>query len=116
MIWNQKAFLARFIYIKYYYQGGICMRAIKIKIKSGSFYSSDVQEIDSIYIMNNGVGSYSKKADVHDYLKKYPGTIQVDIYPYPNLIPEVSTSGEKYVRSTPDASKKDNLMNLPKEY
>ena len=44
---------------------------------------------------------FFKKADLHDYLKKNPGSIKVYISPYPDLIPAVSSTGEKYVRSEP---------------
>lgn len=45
------------------------MKAIKIKMKRNCEYSTNVQDIDSIYI--DEMGTYVKKAEVYDYLKKY---------------------------------------------
>lgn len=89
------------------------MRATKIKMKLYCGTSRNVQDIDSIYI--NSTGTYWKKEEVHDYLKQFPKSIQVDISPYPNLIPAVSILGEKYVRSVANDTIKDNLLNLPRE-
>ena len=91
------------------------MRAIKIKMLHGKYYSNNLLEIDEVYITGWSNPGYYKKADIHDYLKTYPNSIQVDIYPYPNLIPKVSTRGEKYVSSTPNDSVNDNLLKLPRE-
>ena len=55
-----------------------------------------------------------KKADLHDHLKKNPGSIKVYISPYPDLIPAVSSKGEKYVRSEPNDTPRDNLLRLPR--
>ena len=35
------------------------------------------------------------------------------IMPYPDLIPVVSSKGEKYVRSEPNDTPRDNLLRLP---
>lgn len=90
------------------------MKAVKIKMKPYSFQSDDLLEIDEIYITGCDNPGFFKKAVLHDFLKDHPGTIQVDIYPYPNLIPEVSVNREKYVRSTPDGTTRDNLLSLPR--
>ncbi len=58
---------------------------------------------------------FQSKEVLHDYLKKYPGSIQVDIYPYPFLILAVSILGEKYVKSAPNEYGTDNLLCLPRE-
>ena len=34
--------------------------------------------------------------------------------PYPDLIPVVSSKGEKYVRSEPNDTPRDNLLRLPR--
>ena len=57
---------------------------------------------------------FIKKEAIYDHLLKYPKSICVNIYPYPLLQPVVSVQGEKYVRSTPDSTQKDNLLNLPR--
>lgn len=90
------------------------MKAIKIKMKPGRHYSQDLMEIDAIYIDGCSTPGFFKKSTIYDHLKQYPGTIQVNIWPYPNLIPALSSQGEKYVRSTPNGSTHDNLLNLPR--
>ncbi len=91
------------------------MKATKIKMKSGCRYSNNLTEIDEIYITGCTVPGFYKKADVHDCVKKNPGSIQVDIWPYPNVVDAVSVNGEKYVRSAPNAYGHDNLLSLPRE-
>ncbi|MDL2235932.1 DUF3892 domain-containing protein [Christensenellaceae bacterium OttesenSCG-928-L17] len=90
------------------------MKAIKIKMKPGCHASNNLVEIDEIYLVGAGKEGFYKKADVHDYLKKNPDSIQVNIYPYPNCIPVTSIYGEKYVKSSPNNSQRDNLLNLPR--
>lgn len=89
------------------------MYATKIKMRSGCAHSKELLEIDEIYI--DSWAGYFKKEYLHDYLKDHPGTIQVKISPYQDLIPAVSSRGEKYVRSSPDGSRQDDLLDLPQE-
>lgn len=89
------------------------MKATKIKMKLYCGNSRNVQDIDSIYI--DSVGTYLKKEKIYDHLKLYPKSIQVNIYPYSNLIPAISALGEKYVRSQANDTINDNLLNLPRE-
>ena len=91
------------------------MRATKIKMKLGCMYSNSVLEIDEIYISGCSNPGWFKKSIIYDYLVKYPNSIQVNKYPYPNLIPAKSYNGEKYVKSNPNNSEMDNLLNLPRE-
>ena len=86
--------------------------ATKIKMNYGCRNSQYPQDIAQIYIHGEG---WIKKGDLHDYLKSYPKTVMVNISPYPYLIPAVSSRGEKYVKSTPDSWKHDDLMDLPRE-
>ena len=67
------------------------------------------------YIFLEVKDGFYPKASVHDYLQSNPGSIQVDIYPYPNLLPAISSNNEKYVRSEPNDSEHDNLLKLPRE-
>lgn len=94
-------------------EGGFNMKATKIKMKNQCEYSGNVCDIDSIYL--DAMCSYYKKADIFDYLKRYPKSIQVNIYPYPYLIPTISITGEKYVRSEANGTTVDNLLKLPRE-
>lgn len=89
------------------------MKATKIKMKQGCAESNNVQEIDSIFLEVTGI--YHKKEQLHDYLLQNPNTIQVNIYPYPNLIPAKSIYGERYVRSEANDTKQDNLLKLPRQ-
>ena len=91
------------------------MYATKIKMKPGCYYSSNLLEIDSVYIEGCNNPGFFKKENLHDFLKKKPGTIQVKIWPYTNVIPAISSAGEKYVRSTPNDYTHDNLLDLPRE-
>ena len=91
------------------------MYATKIKMQQGCDYSRSVLEIDEIYIEGCDNPGFFKKAIIHDHLKKYPGSIQVKIYPYPNVVPATSVRGEKYVRSASNDSEHDNLLSLPRE-
>lgn len=88
------------------------MKAMKIKMKSNCGNSRNVQDIDSIYI--DKTGTYWKKAEVYDYLKQFPKSIQVNIFPYPYLVPVMSVLGEKYVRSEANDTVTDNLLKLPR--
>lgn len=91
------------------------MRITKIKMKTGCYYSSDLTEIDELYVVDCKNPGYFKKAIIHDYVKENPGSIKVNIYPYPNVIDAISANGEKYVRSSPDDYTHDNLLSLPRE-
>ena len=91
------------------------MYATKIKMKPGCYSSSNLLEIDSIYIEGCGNPGFFKKDVLHDFLKENPGAIQVKIWPYPKVIPATSNKGEKYVRSTPNDYTHNNLLDLPRE-
>jgi hypothetical protein len=90
------------------------MYATKIKMNPGCYSSQNLIEIDEIYIEGCNNPGFFKKANLHDYLKDHPGTIQVQISPYPNVIPATSSRGEKYVRSSPNDYSHDNLLDLPR--
>ncbi len=91
------------------------MYATRIRMQQGCYNSQSLLEIDSIYIEGCTNPGYYKKADIYDHLKQHPNTIQVYIYPYPNVIPAVSSRGEKYVRSSPNDNSHDNLLDLPRD-
>lgn len=91
------------------------MRATKIKMKPGCQDSSNLLEIEQIYITCCPREGYYYKEDIYDALVRLPGCIQVNIYPFPDLIPEISKNGEKYVRSAPNNFTQDNLLRLPRE-
>jgi len=86
--------------------------AERIKMKYGCWNSQYPEEIDQIYI--RGYGWYPK-ADLYNCLVNNPKSISVNIWPYPYLIPALSSNREKYVRSNPDIWKHDDLMDLPRE-
>lgn len=91
------------------------MYAKRIKMRSGCYYSNNLLEIDEIYVDGCNNPGFFKKENLHDYLKDHPGSIRVGIYPYPEVVPAVSSHGEKYVRSTPNGTTADNLLSLPRE-
>ncbi len=90
------------------------MYATKIKMMPGCSNSQKTTEIDEIYIEGCSDPGFYKKAILHDHLKNHPGTIQVKIVPYPDLVPAISSRGEKYVRSAPNEYTHDNLLDLPR--
>ena len=90
------------------------MYAKKIKMKYGCSNSKNVQEIEEIYIDGCNNPGYFKKSVLYDYLKKYPKSIKVYISPYPDVVPALSSRGEKYVRSEPNDTVRDNLLKLPR--
>lgn len=91
------------------------MYATKIKMQRGCYYSRSLLEIDEIYIEGCNNPGFFKKEVLHDFVRDTPGSIQVKIWPYPNVIPATSSRGEKYVRSTPNDYTHDNLLDLPRE-
>lgn len=90
------------------------MKATKIKMKIGCQYSNNTTEISAIYIEECDNPGFFTKDTLYDFLKTNPGTIQVNIYPYPNLVPALSRNREKYVRSEPNDTPNDNLLKLPR--
>lgn len=91
------------------------MRATRIKMKYGYENSYSCEEIDQIYIDGCDNPDYYDKSIVHDHVKENPGSIQVNIPPYPDLVPAVSSRGEKYVHSKADDTINDNLLMLPRD-
>lgn len=90
------------------------MYAKKIKMKQGCSNSNNTQEIAEIYIDGCNNPGFFTKATLHDYLKKSPSSIKVNISPYPYLVPATSSKGEKYVRSEANDTPYDNLLKLPR--
>ena len=91
------------------------MKATRIKMKAGCGSSNNILEIDQIYLEGCQENGYYYKSAIHDFLKSHPNSIQVDIYPYPDLQPMISQNGEKYVKSEPNYTGKDNLLQLPRD-
>ena len=91
------------------------MYVTKIKMKAGCSRSYNLVEIDELYITGCTNPGYFKKSDVHDFVKEYPDSIRVNIWPCPVIVDAISTNGEKYVRSAPNAYGHDNLLCLPRE-
>lgn len=91
------------------------MYARKIKMLPNCYYSDNLLEIDEVYVDGCSNPGFFKKAILYDFLKENPGTIEVGIFPYPDVIPALSSRGEKYVCSSPNGSTKDNLLSLPRE-
>ncbi|MCM1159838.1 MAG: DUF3892 domain-containing protein [Roseburia sp.] len=90
------------------------MKATKIKMKTGCSNSTKTTEIAQIYIEDCTNPGYYAKADIYDHLKVNPNSIYVNLPPYPDLIPALSSNYEKYVRSEPNDTPSDNLLKLPR--
>ena len=91
------------------------MYVTKIKMRPGCDDSSKLVEIDQLYISECADPGYYDKAIIHDHVKKHPGSIKVKKAPFPDVIDAISANGEKYVRSSPNGSTHDNLLELPRE-
>lgn len=91
------------------------MLATRIKMYRGKESSNTLLEIDEIYLTGCQQPGYYKKEKIYNYLINNPGSIQVNRYPYPNLIPRISINEEKYVSSSPNDSTADNLLKLPQD-
>lgn len=48
-------------------------------------------------------------------IREIYGATQEERWPYPNVVPATSVNNEKYVKSSPNSSNKDNLLCLPRE-
>lgn len=92
----------------------MAIKATRIKMKTNCFYSNDLLEIDQIYLEGCSTPGYYPKEAVHNYLIDHPNSIEVNIFPYPDLQPMVSINGEKFVRSIPNQGAYDNLLRLPR--
>lgn len=90
------------------------MRVSKIRMKPRCETSDSLLEIDEIFLTGCLSDGFYKKAVVYDYLKQHAGSIQVDRYPYPDLLPALSINNEKYVKSVPNITRRDNLLSLPR--
>lgn len=88
--------------------------ATKIRMNRGSYNSDNLLEIDEIFITNSKDG-WHKKAVIHDHVKKFPNSITVKTSFGPYVVPAISVNGEKYVKSSPNSTTRDNLLSLPRE-
>lgn len=89
------------------------MYATKIKLKPGCTSPTNTLEISEIFIEGCANPGYYTKESLYNYLYNHPNSIRVKVYPYPYLIPAISKYGEKYVKSQPNHTQKDNLLELP---
>lgn len=93
----------------------MAIKATRIKMKNNCFYSDNLLEIDQIYLEGCDTPGYYSKEIIHDFLIGHPNSIEVNIFPYPDLQPMVSVNGEKFVRSIPNQGAYDNLLRLPRD-
>lgn len=87
--------------------------AKKIHFKYGCPAHPGEQDIQSIYLSGEGLEGFYPKEQVYVMLVRGE-MIRVNIYPYPLLEEMASYKGERYVRSEPNESAYDNLLNLPR--
>ncbi len=92
-------------------------KAIEIRLNSGCISPKSCNDISEIKIRDEFIKTeeWKTKAFVHDKVKAFPGSIKVNIAPYPDLVPATSIKGEKYVRSEANDTEHDNLLKLPRE-
>ena len=89
--------------------------ATAIKMCTGCEHSDDVEKIDKIYLVNSNEGNWYTKEVIHDHLVKNPETIAVGTKSGPKVVPRTSVNGNKYVKSAPNHTTKDNLLELPRK-
>lgn len=91
------------------------IKVTKIRMKQYSTNSMKLEEIKDLKLEGNldNPGWFSKES-IHNYIKNNNGVVNVNIYPYPKLV-AVTTSTDRYVRSTPNRYGFDNLLELPRE-
>lgn len=91
------------------------IKAVKIRMKQYCNSSMKLEEIKDIKLEGSitNPGWFSKEA-VHDFIKYKNGEVNVNIAPYPKLV-AVTTSTDRYVKSTPNKYGFDNLLELPRE-
>ena len=87
--------------------------ATKLHFQYGCPVHPSEQDIQSIYLSGEGLEGFYLKEQVYDMILQGE-IIRVNIYPYPILEEMTSSKGEKYVRSMPNESRNDNLLNLPR--
>ena len=91
------------------------MYAKKIKMQQGCSRSYNTQEIAEIYVDGCDNPGFFTRGVLHDHLIKSPNSIRVNISPnYPYLVSAISSNGVKYVRSEPNDTPHDNLLELPR--
>ncbi|WP_229210169.1 DUF3892 domain-containing protein, partial [Enterococcus faecium] len=91
----------------------IMARATKIRMNDSKGFSNDVTEIKDIYLTGVKQPAYYSKESIYDFIKG-GNTVDVNIYPYPKLIPAMR-NGQRYVRSEPNDTPNDNLLKLPRD-
>ncbi len=92
------------------------LKAIAIRLNWGCTSPKSCNDISEIRIRDTwGTEDWKAKGVVHDIVKASPGAVQVNIAPYPDLVPATSMYGEKYVRSEPNDTEHDNLLKLPRK-
>jgi len=82
---------------------------------SAAYYTLEGQllELDKVYLTGVTDEGWHKKDIVHDFINS-SHEVSVNISPYPKLIAALSRNQEEYVRSSPNDSTHDNLLNLPR--
>ena len=67
-----------------------------------------------ITIIAGAILNIGTKIPISSYTQAHPNSIYVNISPYPDLVPALSSNYEKYVRSEPNDTPSDNLLRLPR--
>ncbi len=86
----------------------------KIKMIKNQNYLENISEL-LIFDDSNNSSEWYKRQDIYNYVNK-GGIIRVNIDPsYNKLVSVKNQYGTEYVRSSPNNSTKDDLLDLPKE-
>lgn len=91
------------------------IKATKIKMHKGKEHSNSLTEIELIYLTGVKQDGWYTKESIYNFIISNPElSIHVDILPNPKLIAALNNN-QKYVRSEPNNSTHDNLLNLPRQ-
>ena len=90
------------------------MKATKVKMISGFENSNETPEIARIDIEDCDTRGLYTPAELYDIVKEKPGSVCVDIPPYPKLVPIKSKMHGNFVRAAKNRFEKDKLMDLPR--
>ena len=83
---------------------------VRIRLSSGGYHESHITHYK--YKFDNGQDGIATKQVMVDYVNKNPDTVYVSEGGYTTLVSVINAS-PPYLRTEPDSTGKDNLLNLP---
>ena len=87
----------------------------KIKMKPGCLYSNSLSDIQEIFLTGCLDERFYFSGTICGIVKTNPGSVQVDIESFPDVMAVLDANGREYICSQPDDSGVDFLLRLPRE-